>query len=156
MNCCPRVSPWWTTKVLLALALVIQGAVLSATGWLDRFLLPSPMVLGQTVVLAGALVVCWHYFLLKRHNPSLAQPQHLVTSGGLFRLIRHPMYLGDFVVICGLALLYPTWFSLATIPIGCLAVFQLSLHEDRQMAVVFGEEFSLYQQRSRRLLPFLL
>ena len=144
------------TKVFLAFALVAHATLLVATGWFADQVLPVPFWVAQAVIGCGLLLVGWHYSLLKTSSRNIAEPTKLVTSGGLYPVVRHPMYLGDFVVIVGLALLRPTWFSMAAILLGAVALYQLARYEDSLMQSRFGEEFGDYRARSRLILPGLI
>ena len=132
MHCCPRLSPWWWTKVAIALGLALQAAVVLGLGR-GTPLVSLPIIVGQAVILFGAAFSALHY-----------------------RWIRHPMYLGDFVVIVGFALLCPTVFSALAIPVAVIALVRLADHEDRQLEGQFGERYQTWADRSTRLVPFVL
>lgn len=154
MESCPRVSAWWWIKISLALALVGQAVVVVGFG-LTIPVLPVPWIVGQVVVLVGALFCVWHYVILKSASRDLARPDRLVTRGGCYRWVRHPMYLGDFTVIVGFALYCPSIFSGLAIPVAVVALERLARHEDRQMRDRFGEPFQAWSEQSRLLIPFL-
>lgn len=154
--CCPRLSAWWYLKVSIALGLAVHGVVFAATGWTigDRW--GVPFWVAQSVVAVGAILVTYHYLLLKKSTRNIAEPESLITGGGLFRWIRHPMYLGDWIVIAGLALFCPNVFATSLVLLGGVALVGLCRHEDSLMASRFGEEFDGYRERTRTLIPFVL
>lgn len=156
MKCNCQLSPWWFTKVSIALLLVAQAVLFVSQGWFTEHVFAVPLVVAQAVVITGALFVAGHYFLLKSSTRNISEPEKLVTSGGTYGLIRHPMYLGDFIVIIGLALVCPTWFSVAAMALALIALERLARHEDRLMAERFGPEFDEYRNRSRLIVPFVL
>ncbi|MEM7262359.1 MAG: methyltransferase [Planctomycetota bacterium] len=156
MSCCPRLSPWWYTKVTIALALMAHGVVHATTGWsaMDRWVIPTWVA--QLTIASGALIVATHYGVLKRSTKDIARPERLVTGRALYPWVRHPMYLGDFIVIVGLALLCPTPIALTVAASSVIALWGLCRHEDRVLARSFPEEFPPYQARTRQFLPFVL
>ena len=77
-------------------------------------------------------------------------PTHLVT-GGVFRFSRNPIYLADALLLLGL---YVYWGAVIALP--CVALFMLLISnrfikpEEAAMARLFGEEFEIYKNRTRR------
>lgn len=154
-RCCPRLSPWWWTKVAVALGLAVQAFVVVGFGR-GHPTVAIPPVVGPAVMVAGALLGATHYWILKQATPNLADPSTLVTARGLYPWIRHPMYLGDFLVIVGFALLCPTILSACAVPVAAIALVQLARFEDDLLAARFGDSFRAWAGRSTRLVPFVL
>ncbi len=160
MCSCRGIPLYWYLKVGIAFLLMAQSTIL-ASGTLAQFPLFAPLKIfplhyGQLVVLGGALIVAFHYWLLRRKNSLIAEPDNLITRGGLYGWIRHPMYLGDFFVIVGLALMFPTPLGLVCIPVAAYSLFKLAQFEDRQLATRFDNQFYEYKRGSRLLIPRIL
>jgi len=74
----------------------------------------------------------------------------LITTG-VFRLSRHPMYLGFFLVLLGIAALMGS-----LTPFGVVLVFAVFIdavfmtHEERDLEATFGERWLAYKARVRR------
>lgn len=146
----------WFTKVGIAF-LLIAHLVVDTLGGLGPLRLDLHALLaGQITVAVGGLMVIVHHAVLRSRAKSIANPTALVTSGGLFGVIRHPMYLGDFVVIAGLALMAPSWISVAVVPVAFMALLHLARHDDALMAERFPNDFEAYRQRTSRLVPYVL
>lgn len=77
-------------------------------------------------------------------------------TGGLFRVSRHPNYLGDLMSFSGLCLIAGAWIT-AIIPILMLAgfVFVNIPVLDSHLMDHYGAEFAAYAQRTRKLIPFI-
>ncbi len=105
-------------------------------------------LLGRAVVVLGGAVHLYHFWLLKRSNSTLDPPQQLVTSGGLFPWVRHPMYLGDGLVMLGFAILCPSWLSAGCLLLGLLALAHQRRAEEGRLADLFGEAFEAYRRGS--------
>ena len=147
-------TPWWFLKIGAGLLLILH-AVLHATGagpWSSRF--PVPTMAAQIVVLLGACLHLGHYVVLKRRVEDLSTPETLVTSGGLFGRVRHPMYLGDAVVYLGLVGLAADWVALTLYTVAVVSIVLQCRVEDRDLARRFGAAFDQWAARSRILLPF--
>ncbi|MQA10004.1 MAG: isoprenylcysteine carboxyl methyltransferase [Pseudonocardiaceae bacterium] len=136
----------------------------SLSGWEFRdpmpFWAPVPLqVLGALVLLAGASVLV-HAFVrfavegLGTPVPA-APPQHLVV-GGLYRVVRNPMYVALLWAVVGQALLFGQWSLLvygATIWIG-FALF-VRWREEPVLARRFGTEYDTYRRAVRAWWPRL-
>lgn len=148
----PFPSPWWWFKVATMLVLIASAVVVQLGGLEDR-LWQLPYGLGLTLVVAGGGVNILHYMILKRRVCNLAQPRALVCHGGLFPVIRHPMYLGDVILSFGFVLLAGHWLSILLFA-GVIAILPpLIAEEEGRLAARFPEQFQRWQQRSATLLP---
>ena len=143
---------WWRVKVaagalLIALLVVhfVFGGQLSA--------LSLPRWLGQSLVLLGASITLFHYRLLQ-HGTGGPVPR-LVSQGGLFRWVRHPMYLGDALLYLGLALLIPGFASTIVLLTGWYALYRQADSEDQAMAEYFANDFEQWKSGTGLMLPVL-
>lgn len=79
---------------------------------------------GASLAVIGiALRTAAHYHLRDCFSPfvELGDPHQLVTSG-LYRYLRHPMYLGTLLLFIGLPLLLASTFAAAMAVLGSLAL----------------------------------
>jgi protein-S-isoprenylcysteine O-methyltransferase Ste14 len=81
-----------------------------------------------------------------------AEARGLVTTGA-YRLVRHPLYLGEFVTVVGmlLPLLAPT--TVAIFAVFCLLQAARAILEERVLASTFAE-YATYRRRTPALLPW--
>jgi|AP17_2_1055511.scaffolds.fasta_scaffold04968_2 protein-S-isoprenylcysteine O-methyltransferase Ste14 len=98
--------------------------------------------------------------LLKRIKSKawrITEPEKLHTTG-LYSVIRHPMYTGGFLFCAGL-------FHLLTGSLGTtIALLYLSMQfimqrvdsEEQILSSKFGEEYTSYENRTKRFIPYLL
>ncbi len=110
-------------------------------------------ILGLVLTSAGYLVFIWSVVVRGRHAVSWEMPekQRLVTSGP-YHYVRHPSYLGYFLMFIGLFLLWPnlfTLFPLAAIP----GYFSITFEEERLLVQRFGDEYVEYQRKTGRFVP---
>jgi protein-S-isoprenylcysteine O-methyltransferase Ste14 len=115
-----------------------------------------PWQLGGGVAIAagvGLAVVADQQF--KRHGTTVKpfQQSSALVTGGVFRMSRHPMYLGMVIALVGIAVAFGA-FSPFIVPI-CFALF---LHlafvrpEERDMMEQLGGEYVTYKTRVRQWL----
>lgn len=77
-----------------------------------------------------------------------------LVTGGVFSLCRNPIYSFMVIAWVGLALLVPTWLSLASIPIGLLAFqVQVKLVEEPYLVRIHGEPYLAWARRVGRFVP---
>lgn len=78
----------------------------------------------------------------------------LVTKG-VYRYIRHPIYLGNILCFFGIILMTSSFLALfATIWLGGVILWKIPL-EERDLAKTFGEAYLEYSQKTKRLIPGL-
>lgn len=79
-------------------------------------------------------------------------PSALVT-GGIFRISRNPIYLGDVLVLAGWALWLGAVGALVLLaPFAMVLQSRFILPEEARMAARFGPEFDAFAARTRRWL----
>lgn len=77
-----------------------------------------------------------------------------LRTTGLFALCRHPLYLGTMMVVAVNPVMTRALF--------CFAIFTAiyayvgSYFEEHRLVATFGDEYRAYQQRTKRVFPYLL
>jgi protein-S-isoprenylcysteine O-methyltransferase Ste14 len=81
---------------------------------------------------------------------------HRMITTGPYRFIRHPSYTGYFLMILGIGIAYQNIFSFI-IPLLEITIFLVKriILEEKMLSQEFGEEYSSYQQRTKKLLPWI-
>ena len=96
-----------------------------------------------------------HVDLGKNWNVSLhVREGHNLTTGGVYKRIRHPMYASIFIVYLAQALLIQNWLA------GCAGIISFILlywirvpKEEAMMLEEFGEAYTEFCQTRGRILP---
>jgi protein-S-isoprenylcysteine O-methyltransferase Ste14 len=132
------------------------GAAMVALIALER---PDPDV-ATAFVLAGealaVVAVAWMLvstLALGRCFGVLPEARGLVT-GGPYRLVRHPLYLGELGTCLGLVIASPSGRNLFAAVVFVLAQAARMLMEERELARQFPE-YHAYAARTPRLIPVL-
>ena len=81
-------------------------------------------------------------------------PTQELVEAGIYRLIRHPIYLGDVLLVTGLEIALNSWLFLLGIPIAMIVVRQ-ALQEEELLLSAFPE-YRKYCARTKRFLPFVV
>jgi protein-S-isoprenylcysteine O-methyltransferase Ste14 len=133
-----------------------------ATAWLTQFFLPhiaatgNPVldharvagglliVLGLIVLLAGAVPLYWSK--IRRRG---------AVTGGIYRLVRHPQYVGLAMMGLGTLLLWPRFLVLVAFVTMLFLYRQLAGWEEAQCLARFGDSYRAYRERTGMFLPHL-
>ncbi len=79
---------------------------------------------------------------------------HRLVTHGIYRRVRHPMYLGLLLYSLGQALALPNLLAGPSCLVSFGLLFALRLRaEERMMLQTFGDEYRDYMARTRRLIP---
>lgn len=122
----------------------------------DYPLHPAPFFAGTCCFLAGLwLFHRSHADLGDNFSVSLeVRARHQLITHGVYRRIRHPMYLAFFVYLSGQALVIPNWLAGPSEVIVMLLLFALRVNrEERMMLEAFGHHYREYMASTKRLLP---
>lgn len=144
---------WWWFKVAcgaVLIATLVLSSIYNLTPWFD-----SPTRLSQSLVVIGGLSAIYHYLQLKSVNLNVQQPEVLETRYGLYRFVRHPMYLSDGVSYTGLFLLFPTMATAGVLLFGLLALIRQSKVEDQYLADHFADQFQQWKEQSKMFVPWV-
>ena len=80
--------------------------------------------------------------------------RHRLITHGVYRHIRHPMYSALALYAIGQALAIPNWVAGPSNLIAFAILLALRVHaEERMMVREFGDEYTLYSARTKRLIP---
>lgn len=77
-----------------------------------------------------------------------------VVDHGVYRWIRHPIYVGDLLLVLGLELAVESWLVLAALALVPVVLRQ-AIREER-MLVASLDGYADYCRRSKRFVPFLV
>jgi protein-S-isoprenylcysteine O-methyltransferase Ste14 len=112
---------------------------------------------GFLLYTAGGVLRIAPVFVLGRRFSGLVaiQPEHRLVTGGLYGVIRHPSYLGLFVLALGWGLAFRSGVGVAIAVLMLIVVFARIESEERLLSETFGAEYDAYRKRTWRLVPYL-
>jgi protein-S-isoprenylcysteine O-methyltransferase Ste14 len=155
----PTRSQSLQLSILLALSLFLLGFLPFA----DRHNLltfRSSLVRYSGLALCGigGLVRLFAMRRLGRHFSAYVtlQSEHRLVQGGIYRSIRHPLYLSLLLAPAGIAMVFASWLAVPIFLLSAIFVADRIRKEERLLAKGFGAEFLAYRRRSRMLVPYIL
>jgi protein-S-isoprenylcysteine O-methyltransferase Ste14 len=113
----------------------------------------SVQVLGLAIMGAGFLVFVWSVIARGRHSVSWEMSDdHALITWGPYKYVRHPSYLGYFLMFTGLLL---TWLNLvALIPLVAIPGYaKIAVTEEELLKQRFGDEYLKYMESTGRFIP---
>lgn len=119
---------------------------------------PMRLIAGSLGYFTGILVLgCVAWSLGKFWSPTLQlKENHQLVTTGIYRHVRHPMYLGLVVFSVGNVLALPNYIASQTFFVAMLVLIAFRLEPEEQMLVEeFGAEYEDYRKRSNRLFPVI-
>jgi len=115
-------------------------------------------LLGFTIAAVGQtlriLVIGYAYIQRGGANKQLAAPK--LVCEGFYAHSRNPMYVGNVLLIVGLAIIYNSfWIYLIGLPVVLGGILSIIRAEEDFLAGKFGDEYEEYCHRVNRFLPSL-
>jgi protein-S-isoprenylcysteine O-methyltransferase Ste14 len=119
----------------------------------------SPIQLISWFLLFSSIyVVMTGYLLLKRQGKpdSNFENTSLLVKSGIYRYIRHPLYLSIFLLGTGIVLKDPAPLQILLGAVNLVAVYITARIEENEMIAKFGEEYRIYMKESKMFIPYLI
>ena len=117
-----------------------------------------PLAMGVICYAFGLSLLCRVAGNLGKYwSPTLQlKENHQLVTQGVYKRIRHPMYLSFLIFSAGNALALPNYLAgpAFLVAMVVLIVFRVP-SEERMLLEEFGEEYEAYRKRSHRLIPGL-
>ena len=81
---------------------------------------------------------------------------HKIIESGLYKFIRHPGYLGQWMIFAGISISLSNWLSvlLMMIPVSIGYFYRINV-EESFMVEQMGESYLNYQRRTKRIIPMI-
>ncbi len=124
-------EPW------ILMVLEIVGLVMYVIGYL---------------LMAGALITLGRNYQLGGSAP---RSEDKMVMDGPYRLVRHPMYTAALGISFGLVCLIQSWAFFCVFCIYLVLIFLLIPVEEDGLRKAYGEQYVSYQQKTRKLIPFV-
>ena len=119
--------------------------------------------LGPVPLFAGIACFVMGLWLFARSHADLGtnwsltleiRENHRLVTEGIYRHVRHPMYLALLVYSVGQALVVPNWIAGPSYGVAMALLFAFRLGpEERMMVEEFGKDYEAYMGQTKRLVP---
>lgn len=137
-------------------------AAVAGGWWLDRHVqrlsLPGEeagQALGWALIAAGMGLFGWSLVTMRRHRTTVNPfgASSALCKDGPFRFSRNPIYLGDWFVLFGSALVMSSAWPVAFAPpVWFIIRYGVIRHEEAHLAARFGDAYLAYRSKVRRWL----
>jgi protein-S-isoprenylcysteine O-methyltransferase Ste14 len=112
-----------------------------------------------TAVFAIGFIIRWTavYQLCKMFTVDVAiADKHILKTNGLYKMVRHPSYLGLMLIIAGLGICLNSALSLLimVVPIFIAINYRIRI-EEKALTEEFGEQYTGYKTRVKKIVPFI-
>jgi protein-S-isoprenylcysteine O-methyltransferase Ste14 len=136
----------WLVSILNFIFFRNGGEYLTSTSVLGIVLL----IFGLGIYVGGLLTLGEYYSSKVRFLPN-----HKLLTTGIYKYIRHPLYLGQIFFTISIPLilgsLYGFLIALLLIP---LFLYRIGI-EERAMAYKFGKDYVMYIQGTKKFIPYI-
>jgi protein-S-isoprenylcysteine O-methyltransferase Ste14 len=113
---------------------------------------------GVVVFILGAALRLWPVYVLGRRFSGLVaiQKDHQLETRGIYRIIRHPSYLGLFVNALGWSLAFRSGVGILLTLLQIPPLAARIAAEERLLQSQFGAAYEAYRARTPRFIPGVL
>jgi protein-S-isoprenylcysteine O-methyltransferase Ste14 len=113
--------------------------------------------LGLAMLVFGGVLRLAPVFVLGRRFSGLVaiQEGHELVTGGLYRVIRHPSYLGLLLLLFGWSLVFRSAFGVLLTFVLVPPLVARMNSEEALLESEFGERYADYRRRTWRLVPYV-
>jgi protein-S-isoprenylcysteine O-methyltransferase Ste14 len=116
----------------------------------QNFVGAALFVIGFTIEL-GAQITLRHSY----SSTLVIREDHQLITHGVYRFIRHPIYLGVILVFIGIAVYASSLYGLLAFS-ALIPVFLNRIRmEERLLTEEFGDEYRTYKEATSKLIPFI-
>jgi protein-S-isoprenylcysteine O-methyltransferase Ste14 len=123
-----------------------------------RFILPSVGVFGYLLLIAGLSLDIIGILTLRRSYSQTAQSRQgnqKLTTRGIYRFIRDPIYLGVILFCFSAPLIIRSLLGfLIMIAIIPMIIYRISV-EEKALTKKFGNEYEEYARKTKRFIPYI-
>ena len=149
----------YTIPILLGGFLLAKGHRLSDP--LNHRVIPQVAALawsGAVLCVAGLAFCIWARFTLGRNWSGLVTLKggHELIISGPYALVRHPIYTGLLTMFVATVTVVGHVAGIIAMPFVLVSFWIKLRHEERLMLKQFPNEYAAYQQRVKRIIPFIL
>lgn len=105
------------------------------------------------VMVTSSAVIFFGLFLMSKGWSRIHASYGELVTGGVYRYVRHPQYLGLIVITVGLLIQWPTIITLAMWPVLVLMYYRLAKREEREALEAFGDRYEEYKRQTPMFFP---
>jgi len=114
--------------------------------------------IGFAVTVLGAAFAIWARIILGANWSGVVsvKENHVLVRRGPYQIVRHPIYAGGLLAMLGTALVYGQAACFLAVLLAFMGWWFKARREEQFMLQEFGEQYRLYRERVKQLIPFVL
>jgi protein-S-isoprenylcysteine O-methyltransferase Ste14 len=115
-------------------------------------------VVGLVLYVTGYVLMAWALITLGlsyQLGGSVPRSEDKMIMNGPYGLIRHPMYTSALSISLGLACLIQSWAFFCVFGIYLILISLLIPMEEDGLRKAYGNQYEVYRQKARKLIPFI-
>jgi len=159
-----KLTEDWTVIPFLGLTLLGFAAAILDFVYLQNFNFQIFVFAGLLLLLVGGIIRMKARLQLKKKAGfgSLVGTaklkivkQHRLVKDGLYKNIRHPLYLGEILRNIGFVLIFSSVYGTLIVFLASIfLLFRIEI-EEKMLIVVFSEEYREYKRKTKRIIPYV-
>jgi len=113
---------------------------------------------GIILLIIGGIILIYSLLLLGKFGSSkiTIEENHRLIFKGIYKYIRHPLYLGMILVFFGYALSFRSLISPFVFLFSFFILFKNRMDlEENMLKEKFGKNYEVYMEKTKRLIPFI-
>ena len=148
-------------SVLLILFFSIGSIIVSVIDWAYLHQTVSSdylLIIGLILILFGIILRSWSIRILgKFFTPTIQiKEDHTLIIRGPYSIVRHPSYLGAWATITGAAMFFGSYIGVIVALAGMGTSYYIRIDlEEKALIEVFGQQYRNYQQKVKKIIPFV-
>lgn len=149
------------SSVFLILAFSVVSVAFPVVEWAYfSYYTGSPLWigLGSLFIIGGVFIRVWAIQTLGKYFTATVQisDDHQLVKNGPYQIVRHPSYLGAYMVFIGSSILLEAWLGGLIAAIIMIYVYHLRITaEEETLVKAFGKKYLDYRTNTQRLIPYL-
>jgi protein-S-isoprenylcysteine O-methyltransferase Ste14 len=147
----------WLLTISISLGFWLSFIVASTkTGRLPHW--NSFFLIGSVYILIGLIIRVNSIMKLKQQFTYTVTKieNHELIEAGLYKIIRHPGYLGQLLIFLGISICLSNWLSILLMIIPVLAGYLNRIKvEEKFMVEQMGQKYLDYRRRTKKLIPMV-
>ncbi len=150
------IFPFNVALYCLVLTLIAMSRLLLPLCYQPRLAIPDlfARVLGASLFLLGIFLIFSALFQLGLPNAfNPPQKKRKLGKEGVYAVLRHPIYLGEFLWCLGWAIIFKASWAILVTPIWLFMLLTIALLEEKLLEREYGEEYRQYKQKVAFFIP---
>jgi protein-S-isoprenylcysteine O-methyltransferase Ste14 len=160
MRAGPAAEPRMAQKIIITFAFLALATMLVVSALDHRFgwsPVPVAVSLVGDVLVAAGLVIAMLVLIQNSYAAATirVEAEQRVVSTGLYGLVRHPMYVGNIVLMVGIPLALGSYWGLLLVVLGVIVLAARIVDEEKALEHELAGYREYAQQVRYRLVPYV-